>query len=115
MTTLSDALAELGRRRAELLAAIGGLDEAALDRKGAIGDFQCTHRSGDILTLELNARVITFRGREVICAVAREARVKPRQRLNRADKGMRITFFMGLTLLRGETHRQGAGAGSLTI
>ena len=39
MTTLSDALAELGRTRAELLAAIGGLDEAALDRKGVIGEW----------------------------------------------------------------------------
>ena len=39
MDTLSDALAELGRTRAELLAAIGGLDEAALDRKGVVGDW----------------------------------------------------------------------------
>src|SRR3954451_6170332 len=39
MTTLSDALAELGRTRAELLAAIGGLDEAALDRKSVVGDW----------------------------------------------------------------------------
>jgi hypothetical protein len=39
MDTLSDALAELGRTRAELLAAIGGLDEAALDRQGVIGDW----------------------------------------------------------------------------
>ena len=39
MDTLSDALAELGRTRAELLAAISGLDEAALDRKGVIGDW----------------------------------------------------------------------------
>jgi len=39
MTTLSDALAELGRTRAELLAAIGGLEEAALDRNGVIGDW----------------------------------------------------------------------------
>ena len=39
MTTLSDALAELGHTRAELLAAIGGLDEAALDRKGVVGDW----------------------------------------------------------------------------
>ena len=39
MITLSDALAELGRTRAELLAAIGGLDEAALDRKGVVGDW----------------------------------------------------------------------------
>src|SRR5215207_5759711 len=39
MTTLSDALAELGRTRAELLAAISGLDEAALDRKGVVGDW----------------------------------------------------------------------------
>jgi hypothetical protein len=39
MTTLSDALAELGHTRAELLAAIGGLDEAALDRKGVIGEW----------------------------------------------------------------------------
>ena len=39
MTTLTDALAELGRTRAELLAAIGGLDEAALDREGLIGDW----------------------------------------------------------------------------
>ena len=39
MTTLSDALAELGRTRAELLAAIGGLDEAALDRTGVVGDW----------------------------------------------------------------------------
>ena len=39
MTTLSDALAEFGHTRAELLAAIGGLDEAALDRKGVIGEW----------------------------------------------------------------------------
>jgi hypothetical protein len=39
MTTLSDALAELGRTRAALLAAISGLDEAVLDRKGSIGDW----------------------------------------------------------------------------
>jgi hypothetical protein len=39
MTTLSDALAELGRTRAELLAVIDGLDEAALDRKGVVGDW----------------------------------------------------------------------------
>src|SRR5215207_11332035 len=39
MTTLSDALAELGRTRAELLAAISGLDEAALDRKGTVGNW----------------------------------------------------------------------------
>ena len=39
MTTLSDALAELGRTRAELLAAISGLDEAALDRTGVVGDW----------------------------------------------------------------------------
>ncbi len=39
MDTLSDALAELGRTRAELLAAISGLDEAALDRKGVVGDW----------------------------------------------------------------------------
>jgi len=37
MTTLNDALAELGRTRAELLAVVDGLDEAALDRKGVIG------------------------------------------------------------------------------
>jgi hypothetical protein len=39
MTMLSDALAELGRTRAELLATIDGLDEAALDRKGIVGDW----------------------------------------------------------------------------
>ena len=39
MDTLNDALAELGRTRAELLAAISGLDEVALDRKGVIGDW----------------------------------------------------------------------------
>ena len=39
MDTLSDTLAELGRTRAELLAAISGLDEAALDRKGVVGDW----------------------------------------------------------------------------
>jgi uncharacterized damage-inducible protein DinB len=39
MTTLSDMLAELGRARAELLAAIGGLDETALDRTGVVGDW----------------------------------------------------------------------------
>ena len=39
MTTLSDTLAELGRARAELLAAIGGLDETALDRTGVVGDW----------------------------------------------------------------------------
>ena len=39
MTTLSDALAELSRTRAELLDAISGLDEAALDRKGVVGDW----------------------------------------------------------------------------
>jgi DinB superfamily len=39
MDMLNDALAELSRTRAELLAAISGLDEAALDRKGVIGDW----------------------------------------------------------------------------
>ena len=39
MNTLSDALAELSRTRAELLAAIGGLHEAALDRQGVVGDW----------------------------------------------------------------------------
>jgi hypothetical protein len=39
MDTLSGALAELSRTRAELLGAIGGLDEAALDRKGVVGDW----------------------------------------------------------------------------
>jgi hypothetical protein len=39
MDTLHDALAELDRTRAELLAAIGGLDETALDRKGVVGDW----------------------------------------------------------------------------
>ena len=39
MTTLSDALTELGHTRAELLAAISGLDEAALDRTGVVGDW----------------------------------------------------------------------------
>ena len=37
MTTLSEALAALHHTRAELLAVIDGLDEAALDRKGAVG------------------------------------------------------------------------------
>ena len=37
MTTLHDALAELERTRAELLAPIAALDEAALDRKGSVG------------------------------------------------------------------------------
>ena len=39
MTTLHNALTELARTRAELLAALGGLDEAALDRKGVVGDW----------------------------------------------------------------------------
>jgi hypothetical protein len=39
MNTLSDALAELGRTRAELLAAIGGMGEVALDRKDVVGDW----------------------------------------------------------------------------
>src|SRR5436309_1383220 len=39
MTTLSDVLAALGSTRTELLAAIGGLDEAALDRAGVVGDW----------------------------------------------------------------------------
>jgi len=39
MNTPNDALDELAHTRAELLAAIGGLDEAALDRKGVIGDW----------------------------------------------------------------------------
>jgi hypothetical protein len=39
MTTLPDALAALERTRAELLAAIGGLEEAALDRTGVVGDW----------------------------------------------------------------------------
>jgi uncharacterized damage-inducible protein DinB len=39
MSTLNSALAELSRTRAELLDAIKGLDEAALDRKGAVGDW----------------------------------------------------------------------------
>ena len=39
MTTLHDALAELAHTRAELLTAIGGLNEAALDHKRVIGDW----------------------------------------------------------------------------
>jgi hypothetical protein len=39
MVTLHNALDELGRTRAELLAAIGELDEAALDRKGVVGNW----------------------------------------------------------------------------
>jgi uncharacterized protein (TIGR03083 family) len=39
MDTRNDSLDELERTRAELLAAIAGLDEAALDRKGTIGDW----------------------------------------------------------------------------
>jgi len=39
MTTLNDALAELGSTRDALLAAIAGLDEATLDRKGGVGDW----------------------------------------------------------------------------
>jgi hypothetical protein len=39
MTTLSDALADLGHTRTELLATISRLDEAALDRKGTIGNW----------------------------------------------------------------------------
>jgi hypothetical protein len=39
MSTPSDALSQLAHTRAELLAAIGGLDETALDRKGIIGDW----------------------------------------------------------------------------
>src|SRR6476469_6632205 len=39
MTTLHDALAELSRTRNALLAAISGLDEAALDRAGVLGDW----------------------------------------------------------------------------
>jgi hypothetical protein len=39
MDALNDAQAALGSTRAELLAAIGGLGEAALDRKGVIGDW----------------------------------------------------------------------------
>lgn len=39
MDALHDALAELGRTRAELLGAIAGLDEAALDRKGIAGEW----------------------------------------------------------------------------
>ena len=39
MTTLHDALAALAHTRAELLIAIDGLGEAALDRKGVIGDW----------------------------------------------------------------------------
>jgi hypothetical protein len=39
METLDRALAELRRTRAELLGAIAGLSDAALDRKGVIGDW----------------------------------------------------------------------------
>ena len=39
MTTLHGALDALASTRAELLAAIGGLDEAALDRKDVVGDW----------------------------------------------------------------------------
>jgi DinB superfamily len=39
MDTLNHTLAELGRTRAELLGAIAGIDEAALDRKGVAGDW----------------------------------------------------------------------------
>ena len=37
MTTLDDAVEALGRTRAELLGILGGLDAAALDRKGVVG------------------------------------------------------------------------------
>ena len=37
MTNLDEALAALAATRAELLALVGGLDEAALDRKGVLG------------------------------------------------------------------------------
>ncbi|HEU5101769.1 MAG TPA: DinB family protein [Roseiflexaceae bacterium] len=39
METLDHALEELSRTRAELLGAIAGLDEAALDRKGVVGEW----------------------------------------------------------------------------
>jgi hypothetical protein len=39
MSTLDSALAELSRTRADLLGAIAGLQETALDRKGAVGDW----------------------------------------------------------------------------
>ena len=37
MTSMQEALATLHATRAELLALVGGLDEAALDRKGTLG------------------------------------------------------------------------------
>jgi hypothetical protein len=39
MQTLNQVLAELSRTRADLLGALAGLDEAALDRKGVIGEW----------------------------------------------------------------------------
>jgi hypothetical protein len=39
MQSLNQVLAELSRTRADLLGALAGLDEAALDRKGVIGEW----------------------------------------------------------------------------
>jgi diguanylate cyclase (GGDEF)-like protein/PAS domain S-box-containing protein len=60
------------------------LQEMQADGRGALGEFECPQPSGESLTLELNARVISFRGRDVICAVARNVTARKRsERLER--------------------------------
>ncbi|MBK9713571.1 MAG: DinB family protein [Kouleothrix sp.] len=52
MTTRDDAIAALDRTRAELLDAIRGLDERALDRKGAVGDWSIKNMLAHIAAWE---------------------------------------------------------------
>src|SRR5690242_8242451 len=52
MATPDHVLAELGRTRAELLGALAGLDEAALDRKGLIGDWSIKNALAHIAAWE---------------------------------------------------------------
>jgi hypothetical protein len=52
MSELAQALAELERTRSELLAALAGLDEAALDRKGIVGEWSIKNVLGHIAAWE---------------------------------------------------------------
>jgi hypothetical protein len=52
MITLEEAIDQLSRTRADLLAAIDGLDEAALDRKGALGEWSIKNMLAHIAAWE---------------------------------------------------------------
>jgi hypothetical protein len=52
MLTLDEAIDQLSRARADLLAAIDGLDEAALDRKGALGEWSIKNMLAHIAAWE---------------------------------------------------------------